>query len=74
MTTGPDRQHMSVEQRLANIRGRYGPEHLVTRALAWSAPQLTAAVSRVTRALTCCTQPPRAAGPRPRRLIAVLAC
>jgi hypothetical protein len=73
MTTGPYGQPMSVEQRLADIRGRYGPEHLVTRALTRSAPQLTAAVGRVTRALTCRMQPPRAAAPRPRRLVPALA-
>ena len=74
MTTGPDGLHLSIEQRLADIRGRYGPEHLVTRALAWSAPQLTAAVDRVTRALTCCVESPRTAVPRSRRLVPALAC
>jgi hypothetical protein len=69
MTTGPDGTHMTVEQRLADIRGRYGPEHFVTRALAWSAPQLTEAVRRVNRKLSACM-----AAPRPRRLIPVLAC
>lgn len=69
MTTGPDGQRMTIEQRLADIRGRYGPEHLVTRALAWSAPQLTEAVGRVSRKLTACT-----AAPRRQRLIPALAC
>ncbi len=45
MTTGPDGQRMPIEQRLADIRARYGPEHLVTRALARSAPQLTEAAT-----------------------------
>jgi hypothetical protein len=63
MTTGPDGQRMPVEQRLADIRARYGPSHHVTRALARSAPQLTAAVSRVTRELSA-----RTAAPRPVRL------
>ena len=72
MTTGPDGQHMTIEQRLADIRGRYGPEHLVTRALARSAPQLTAAVDRVTRTLTACSAPRCTSAPRPRRLVPAL--
>jgi putative nucleotidyltransferase with HDIG domain len=52
MTTGPDGQHMRVEQRLADIRARYGPEDPVSRALARSGPLLTDAVARVTRKLT----------------------
>ncbi len=74
MTTGPDGQWMTIEQRLADIRGRYGPEHLVTRALAWSAPQLTAAVDRVARRLTACTAARARAASRPRRLVPALAC
>jgi hypothetical protein len=45
MTTGPNGQHMPVEQRLAEIRARYGPEDPVSRALARSAPLLTDAVA-----------------------------
>ena len=56
MTTGPGGQAMTVEQRLADIRARYGPAHPVTRALARSAPQLTAATSRVARKLSARTQ------------------
>lgn len=69
MTTGPDGQPMTIEQRLADIRDRYGPEHLVTRALASSAPQLTEAAGRISRKLTACT-----AVPRRRRLVLALAC
>jgi hypothetical protein len=47
LTTGPDGQRMTIEQRLADIRARYGPTDLVTRALARSAPRLEAAASRV---------------------------
>src|ERR1022692_1675040 len=54
MTTGPDGLHVRVEQRLAEIRARYGPEHPVSRALGWSAPELTGAVTRVTRRLAGC--------------------
>ncbi|WP_030491709.1 HD domain-containing protein [Micromonospora chokoriensis] len=31
MTTGPDGQDFTAEERLAEIRERYGPDHLVTR-------------------------------------------
>ena len=47
MTTGPDGQHMHVEQRLTDIRARYGPGDPVIRALARSAPLLTDAVTRI---------------------------
>jgi hypothetical protein len=68
MTTGPDGQRMPIEQRLADIRARYGPTDLVTRALARSAPQLEAATSRVTRKL-----PARTAMPRPVTMAAAVA-
>jgi hypothetical protein len=51
-----DGQRMAVEQRLADIRARYGPAHPVTRALARSAPQLTAATNRVARKLLARTE------------------
>jgi hypothetical protein len=51
MTTGPQGQPMPVEARLAEIRDRYGPDHVVTRALARSAADLAASVARVTRKL-----------------------
>ncbi len=54
MTTGPGGQHMEVRDRIAEIRSRYGPGHLVSRSIARSAPELTAAVSRVARALALC--------------------
>jgi putative nucleotidyltransferase with HDIG domain len=46
MTAGPDGQHMHVDQRLADIRARYGPGDPVSRALVRSAPLLTEAVVR----------------------------
>ena len=61
MTTGPDGQHMTVEQRLADIRARYGPDdpgHPRPRPVG---PLLTGAVARVTRKLADCT--PRAGSP-----------
>ena len=59
MTTGPDGQRMTIEQRLADIRARYGPAHPVTRALQRSAPHLTAATNRVARRLGARTKNPR---------------
>jgi putative nucleotidyltransferase with HDIG domain len=47
MTTSPDGGRLHVEQRLAEILVRYGPEHVVTRAISRSAPQLAATVARV---------------------------
>jgi len=61
MTTSPDGQRLPVAQRLAEIRARYGPEHPVSRALGWSAPELTGAVTRVTRRLADCTPTARTA-------------
>jgi hypothetical protein len=52
MTTGPEGQHMSVEQRLADIHARYGPGHHVSRAITRSTPHLTRAVACVSRRLT----------------------
>ena len=48
MTTSPDGQRLPIGQRLAEIRARYGPDHVVSRAIGRSEPQLTRAVSRVT--------------------------
>ena len=48
MTTSPDGQRLRVGQRLAEIRARYGPDHLVSRTTGRSEPQLTRAVTRVT--------------------------
>jgi hypothetical protein len=63
MTTGPQGQPVTVEWRLAEIRHRYGPDHVVTRALARSAPELAAGVARVARNLadySSAPLPPRA--------------
>lgn len=60
MTTGPQGDSMTVENRLAEIRARYGPDHVVTHALADAAPGLAAAAARVTRQLAG-----RAPAPRP---------
>jgi predicted hydrolase (HD superfamily) len=47
MTTGPDGEPLSVEQRLADIQARYGPSHLVTRSVERAAPELIASVQVV---------------------------
>jgi hypothetical protein len=52
MTTGPQGQPMAVEERFAEIRARYGPDHVVTRALARSAPELATAADRVADKIT----------------------
>jgi len=61
MTTGPDGCRLPVETRLAEIRARYEPNHPVSRAVAQSAPDLTGAVTRVTRRLARRTGPGRLA-------------
>jgi hypothetical protein len=68
MTTGPDGQRMTIEQRLADIHARYGRGDLVTRALARSAPPLGAATSRIARKLSA-----HSAMPRPVTLAAAVA-
>jgi HD domain len=57
LTTGPDGQRLSFDQRLADIRARYAPGHPVISAMARSAPELLAAVERVTCRLG--DRPPR---------------
>ena len=52
MTTSPDGQPLPIAQRLAEIRARYGPDHLVSRTIARSEPELTRAVTRVAGRLT----------------------
>jgi hypothetical protein len=70
LTTGPDGQRMSVEQRLAEIRSRYMPDDPVSRALACSAPELTGAVYRVRRRLAVATSAKGVSAVRPRVLVA----
>lgn len=47
MTTGPDGQRMTVYDRLAEIRARYGPDALVTRFIDRAEPYIVASVERV---------------------------
>jgi HD domain len=62
MTTGPDGQPMTITGRLAEITDRYGPGHMVTRAVTASAPDITAAANRTTARLNARTsKTPRSA-------------
>ncbi|TYK50743.1 HD domain-containing protein [Actinomadura decatromicini] len=47
MTTTPDGEVVSVAERLAEIRERYGPNHLVTRFTRLAEPHLVDAVTQV---------------------------
>ncbi|RJL29936.1 HD domain-containing protein [Bailinhaonella thermotolerans] len=47
MTTGPDGVHLTAEDRLAEIRSRYGPGHLVTRSITRATPCILHAVQAV---------------------------
>ncbi|WP_344589292.1 HD domain-containing protein [Actinomadura vinacea] len=51
MTTSPDGDELSVEERLSEIISRYGDGHLVTRSINTSSPHLIEAVYRVQDAL-----------------------
>jgi putative nucleotidyltransferase with HDIG domain len=46
MTTGPDGQWVSVEERFTEIRARYGPGHVVTEFITRAAPVLSEAARR----------------------------
>lgn len=47
MTTGPDGQDFTVEQRLAEIGKRYGPDHVVSLTWARARPVVVEVVQRV---------------------------
>jgi hypothetical protein len=47
MTTGPSGERVSVDERLAEIRQRYGPEAVVTRFVERAADRLITAVRRI---------------------------
>jgi len=51
MTTGPDGQDLTVQQRLGEIRARYGPDDLVTKFWRRAEPELLEAVQRTERRL-----------------------
>jgi hypothetical protein len=47
MTTGPDGDHARPADRLVEIRGRYGPDHQVTRFVRRAASEILATCARV---------------------------
>jgi putative nucleotidyltransferase with HDIG domain len=51
LTTSPDGQSVSAADRMAEIKERYGPGHIVTRFISDGAPELLAAVERTERRL-----------------------
>src|SRR5690348_5857742 len=55
MTTGPDGRYVRPADRLVEIRGRYGPDHEVTRFVARAASEILATCARVEQMLP--TQP-----------------
>src|ERR1022692_1890099 len=60
MTTSPDGQRLPVGRRLTEIHARYGPDHLVSRAITRSAPELTGAVARIRSRQARCPHEPAA--------------
>jgi hypothetical protein len=59
MTTGPDGEDLDVAARVGEIRGRYGPDHLVTRFIIRAEPHLVAAARRTENRLSAAAQPVR---------------
>jgi phosphoglycolate phosphatase-like HAD superfamily hydrolase len=49
LTTGPQGETVTLAQRLDEIAARYGPDHLVTRAITAAGPEFEAAVERTRR-------------------------
>jgi HD domain len=47
MTTGPDGDYVRPAERLIEIRGRYGPDHEVTRFVELAAPEILTTAGRV---------------------------
>ena len=53
ITTSPAGEPVAVAERIAEIKQRYGPEHLVTRFITLATPDLLAAVGRIEQLLAC---------------------
>jgi hypothetical protein len=47
MTTSPDGEPVPAESRLAEIRDRYGPGHLVSRSIQRATPMILRAVEQI---------------------------
>ncbi len=57
MTTGPDGNYVEPADRLVEIRGRYGPDHEVTRFVERAASEILVTAGRVDRLLAGASQP-----------------
>jgi putative nucleotidyltransferase with HDIG domain len=57
MLTTPDGKETTVDQRLNEIRERYGPDSIVARFILRATPEIRAAVSRVEHRLTTGDRP-----------------
>lgn len=51
MTTGPDGDYVRPADRLVEIRGRYGPDHEVTRFVERAASEILTTAARVEQML-----------------------
>jgi putative nucleotidyltransferase with HDIG domain len=51
LTTSPDGNPVSAQDRIAEIKERYGPGHIVTQFITYAAPELLAAVDSTDRRL-----------------------
>lgn len=51
LTTSPDGEPVDAAERIAEIKERYGPGHVVTRFITEAAPELLASVERTKRRL-----------------------
>ena len=51
ITTSPDGEPMAATERIAEIKQRYGPDHLVTRFITLATPELLAAAGRTEQLL-----------------------
>jgi hypothetical protein len=58
MTTGPDGQDLDIHERLAEVRSRYGPDHLVTRFWTRAEPDIVAVVRRTEERLAAAGSQP----------------
>jgi hypothetical protein len=52
ITTSPDGEPVEATERIAEIKQRYGPGHLVNRFITMATPDLLAAVGRTEQLLT----------------------
>jgi hypothetical protein len=57
ITTSPDGEPVAATERIAEIKRRYGPDHLVTRFIISAAPGLLSAVARTDQLLNAAGMP-----------------